>query len=126
MTAPRRGQPLRWLVTGAEGMLGRELVAALAGEDVRAVGRSDVDITDSAAVRAAVEGVDVVLNAAAWTDVDGAEASERDAAAANECGPRTLARASRAVRARLVTLSTDYVFAGTARTPYGETHPSIR
>ena len=67
---------MRWLVTGAGGMLGRDLCAVLAeaGEtDVVAAGRADLDVTDPDAVRAAVTGADVVLNAAAWTNVDGAE-----------------------------------------------------
>jgi dTDP-4-dehydrorhamnose reductase len=111
---------MRWLVTGAGGMLGRDLrtVLAEAGEtDVVAATRADLDVTDPSAVRAAVEGVDVVLNTAAWTDVDGAESAEEAATAVNAHAVRNLAEAA---GKRLIHLSTDYVFAGTATTPYPE------
>ena len=116
---------MHWLVTGAHGMLGRDLVARLAGEDaertghtVRGLGRGDLDVTDPAAVAAALDGADVVVNCAAWTDVDGAETQEAAAARVNAEGPRTLARACRRTGARLVQVSTDYVFAGDADRPY--------
>ncbi|MGQ0631419.1 MAG: dTDP-4-dehydrorhamnose reductase [Sporichthyaceae bacterium] len=104
----------RWLVTGAGGMLGTDLVQALAGRDVYAATRAQLDITDPGAVAAAVDGVDVVVNAAAWTNVDGAESEPGPAALVNADGPGVLARACRAVGARLVHVSTDYVFAGDA------------
>jgi dTDP-4-dehydrorhamnose reductase len=111
---------MRWLVTGAGGMLGRDLCAVLAeaGEsDVVAATRAQLDVTDPAAVRAAVDGADVVLNAAAWTDVDGAETAEEAATAVNGHAVRMLAGVA---GKRLIHLSTDYVFAGTATTPYPE------
>lgn len=111
---------MRWLVTGAGGMLGRDLQRVLAerGEtDVVAATRHDLDVTDADAVRRAVEGVDVVLNAAAWTDVDGAEKAERDATAINGHAVGTLAEAA---GKRLIHVSTDYVFDGTATTPIAE------
>jgi len=111
---------MRWLVTGAGGMLGRDLrtVLAEAGEtDVVAATRADLDVTDPAAVRAAVSGADVVLNAAAWTDVDGAETAEEAATAVNGHAVRMLADVA---GKRLIHLSTDYVFDGTATTPYPE------
>lgn len=111
---------MRWLVTGAGGMLGRDLRAVLAeaGEpDVVAATRAELDIADPAAVRDAVAGVDIVLNAAAWTDVDGAESAEPAATAVNGHAVRTLAAAA---GKRLIHFSTDYVFAGTATTPYPE------
>lgn len=114
---------MRWLVTGAEGMLGRDVCARLAGEDVTAVGRQALDVTDSEAVLRAVEGHDVVVNCAAWTDVDGAESREAAARAVNADGARNLARACRDVGARLVHVSTDYVFAGDATEPYDEDAP---
>ena len=85
---------MRWLITGAGGMLGHDLrtVLAEAGEaDVVAATRTDLDITDPGAVSDAVAGIDVVLNAAAWTDVDGAETAEEAATAVNGHGVRTLA-----------------------------------
>ncbi|MEV4342905.1 dTDP-4-dehydrorhamnose reductase [Actinoplanes sp. NPDC049596] len=108
---------MRWLVTGAGGMLGRDLVSVLraSGEtDVIAATRADLDIGDGAAVRTAVEGVDVVLNAAAWTDVDGAETAEEAATAVNG---RAVAVLAAAAGRRLIHVSTDYVFDGTATAP---------
>lgn len=115
----------RWLVTGAAGMLGRDLCATLeaAGEQVTALTRTHLDITDPAACRAAVRGHTIVLNAAAWTDVDGAEPHEDAAFAVNATGAASLASASAEEGARLVHFSTDYVFSGEARTPYAEDAP---
>ncbi len=113
----------RWLVTGAGGMLGRDVVAELAGRDVVALRRVDLDITDPAAVAAAVSHADVVVNAAAWTDVDAAESQEDAAALGNGTGPSLLAAACAEHGARLVHVSTDYVFRGDARTPYAEDAP---
>ena len=116
---------MRWLVTGAGGMLGRDLVTVLsaAGAEVTAVTRSQLDITDPAAVAEALPGHDVVVNAAAWTDVDGAESNEAEATRVNGLGPQLLAAACAAQGSRLVHLSTDYVFDGTAATPYAEDAP---
>ena len=86
--------------------------------------RAGLDITDPAAVAAAVAGVDVVINAAAWTDVDGAEADEAAATAINGAGVAHLARACAAAGARLVHVSTDYVFPGDAAAPYPEDAPT--
>ncbi|XVV16587.1 dTDP-4-dehydrorhamnose reductase [Actinoplanes sp. CA-131856] len=111
---------MRWLVTGAGGMLGHDLVVSLreAGQtDVVAATRASLDIADVAAVREAVEGADVVLNAAAWTDVDGAEADEEAATAVNGHAVAVLAAAA---GKRLIHVSTDYVFDGTATSPYRE------
>lgn len=114
---------MRILVTGAAGMLGRDVVDALAGEPVTALGRLDLDIADEAAVRAAVKGHDVVINCAAWTDVDGAESHEDEAMRVNGLGPGLVARACAEHGARLVHVSTDYVFDGIATTPYAEDAP---
>lgn len=113
----------RWLVTGAGGQLGADLLRVLAGADVIGLTRADLDVTDEAAVRAAVGGADVVLNAAGWTDVDGAEAAEDAAYAVNAVAPGLLAQACAAGGATLVHVSTDYVFAGDATTPYAEDAP---
>jgi len=106
----------RWLVTGAGGMLGGDLVEALAGEAVTATTREELDITDAAACRqrvsAAVGSDDIVINAAAWTDVDGAETQEAAAHRVNAAGVSHLVAACAAVGARLVHVSTDYVFGG--------------
>ncbi|QEO13545.1 dTDP-4-dehydrorhamnose reductase [Agromyces intestinalis] len=114
---------MRWLVTGASGMLGRDLQAALAGQDVTALGRADLDVTDAAAVRAAVAGHDVVVNCAAYTKVDDAETHEADAYAVNATGTGLLAEAAAESRAKFVTVSTDYVFDGHATEPYAEDRP---
>ncbi len=116
---------MRWLVTGAGGMLGADLTARLAdsGHEVRAARRGDLDITDAAAVGRAVRDVDVVANCAAWTAVDDAESNEAAAFTLNAVGPHLLARAAREAGARIVHVSTDYVFDGTANTPYPENHP---
>jgi dTDP-4-dehydrorhamnose reductase len=112
----------RWLVTGARGMLGSHLVAALAGAEVVALPRAHLDVSDERAVSAILDGTrpDVVVNAAAWTDVDGAETHEAAAAAVNALGPACLARACATMGAKLLHVSTDYVFAGDATIPYAE------
>ncbi|RXZ51593.1 dTDP-4-dehydrorhamnose reductase [Agromyces binzhouensis] len=114
---------MRVLITGANGMLGRDLQAALAGREVTALGRADLDVTDAAAVAAAVAGHDVVVNCAAYTKVDDAEAHEDEAYAVNATGTANLAGACAAIGARLVTVSTDYVFDGNATEPYAEDLP---
>jgi dTDP-4-dehydrorhamnose reductase len=114
----------RYLVTGAHGMLGTDLVAALAGREVTALHRGDLDVTDRVAVEAAVRGHDVVLNASAYTRVDDAETDEDAAYSVNALGVENLALASAAAGATLVTYSTDYVFDGTASSPYAEDAPT--
>ncbi|MFN8078506.1 MAG: dTDP-4-dehydrorhamnose reductase [Kineosporiaceae bacterium] len=116
----------RWLVTGAGGMLGHDLLALLAEDataTVTALTRAELDITDPVAVTEAVEGQDVVVNCAAWTAVDDAESREADAFATNAIGPANLARAAARGAARLLHVSTDYVFAGDAERPYAEDAP---
>jgi dTDP-4-dehydrorhamnose reductase len=111
---------VRWLVTGAGGMLGTDLVSALGGRSVTGLTRADLDVTDPDAVRAAVQGHDIVVNAAAWTAVDDAETHEPQAFAVNAVGADSLARACAATGARLVQVSTDYVFAGDSALPCPE------
>src|SRR5215218_8370442 len=115
---------MRLLVTGAAGMLGRDVVAAAesAGHDVVALARRDLDITDAGAVRAAVarSAPDAVINCAAWTDVDGAEADEAGATAVNGAGAGHVAAAAAEAGALVVHVSSDYVFDGEAREPYLE------
>ena len=114
---------MKYLITGASGMLGRDLQDALAGRQVTALGRTDLDVTDAAAVAAAVRGHAVVLNCAAYTKVDDAETHEAEAYGVNATGPANLAAACADTGARLVTISTDYVFDGNATTPYAEDRP---
>ncbi len=118
----------RWLVTGSGGMLGLDLqvTLALAGvseDDVTGLTRADLDITDADAVRDAVRGHDVVVNCAAYTAVDEAESHEGQAFSVNAIGAANVADACRTSGARLVHLSTDYVFAGDATEPYAEDAP---
>jgi len=110
----------RWVVTGAGGQLGADLLHVLSGCDVVGLTRADLDITqpDTLTDALAVHRPDVVVNAAAWTDVDGAEADEAGAFRVNADGPAGLAAACRRLHARLVHVSTDYVFAGDAAEPY--------
>jgi dTDP-4-dehydrorhamnose reductase len=114
----------RYLITGAAGMLGQDLQQALAGRDVTALSRADLDVTDRQAVDEAVAGHDVVVNAAAYTKVDDAETHEDDARAVNADGPAVLAAATVATGARLVQVSTDYVFDGNGTSPYQEDEPT--
>ncbi|HVF03310.1 MAG TPA: dTDP-4-dehydrorhamnose reductase [Frankiaceae bacterium] len=125
--------PLRALVTGAGGQLGADLLAVL-GPSARGLNRAGLDVTDGAAVRAAVgdwalatrdlPGRPVIFNAAAWTDVDGAETDEDGAYAANAAAPAHLALAAESIGARLVHVSTDYVFPGDATEPYDVDAPT--
>jgi dTDP-4-dehydrorhamnose reductase len=118
---------MRLLVTGAAGMLGTDVVAAAAaGHDVVAFTRGDLDITDSDAVRLAVSDVqpDAVINCAAWTDVDAAEAAEAQATLINGDGAGHVAAAAASVGAHVVHVSTDYVFGGDATSPYREDAPT--
>ena len=114
----------RWLVTGADGMLGTDLVAALIsrGEPVTGMNRAGLDVTDAAAVTDVIarDRPDVLVNCAAWTAVDDAEAAEEQAMAINAYGVASLAAGCAAVGARMVQVSTDYVFAGDAGRPYAE------
>lgn len=112
----------RWLVTGAAGALGSELVAYLTerGEDVVGLDRAAVDATDAADVESSLTAhrPEIVLNAAAYTRVDDAESDEETATRINGHAPGHLARWCAARGARLVHVSTDYVFDGTASAPY--------
>jgi dTDP-4-dehydrorhamnose reductase len=126
--AATNNSAMRLLVTGAAGMLGSDVTAAAAraGHDVTPLSRRQLDVADAAAVRAAVKAArpDAVVNCAAWTDVDGAEANEGDATIVNGEGARHVAQAAAAAGAFVVHVSTDYVFDGTAREPYLESAPT--
>jgi dTDP-4-dehydrorhamnose reductase len=113
----------RYLITGAAGMLGRDLQAVLSGRFVTALTRADLDITDYDAVVEAIADHDVIINASAYTAVDDAETHEDLATAVNGTGAGNLARAAAEIGATLVQYSTDYVFDGTATTPYPEDAP---
>jgi dTDP-4-dehydrorhamnose reductase len=122
-----------WLVTGARGQLGHDLLEVLAtrpGDDVTALGRAELDLTDEAAVRSVVDrwlsgvraGRAVLLNAAAYTAVDDAETDEATAELVNGLAPGWLAE-EMAGRGRMIHVSTDYVFDGSATEPYAVDAP---
>jgi dTDP-4-dehydrorhamnose reductase len=113
---------MRILLAGASGQLGRQIQRHGGSHQILALAHSDLDITRAADVRDAVRTVrpDVIINAAAYNNVDRAE-TDRDAAfAANVTGPRNLAIASIEHDAALLHVSTDYVFDGEKRAPYDE------
>jgi dTDP-4-dehydrorhamnose reductase len=118
---------MRLLVTGAGGMLGRAVCSAAArlGHDVVGLSRTELDVTDGEHVRRVVAAAEprAVVNCAAWTDVDGAERAEGAATAVNGVGAGNVARAATEVGARVVHLSTDYVFDGAKETPWVESDP---
>ncbi|MGC1165490.1 MAG: dTDP-4-dehydrorhamnose reductase [Solirubrobacterales bacterium] len=115
---------MKLLVTGAAGMLGRDvmLAAGNAGHDVVGFGRAELDITDPAALvkKFDLERPDVVINCAAWTDVDGAEAAEEVAFAVNGTGAGNVAAAAAGIGAVVVYVSSDYIFDGAKGAPYVE------
>jgi len=117
---------VQWVVIGARGMLGTDLVTLLRGrgEDVRALDRDGFDVTDPVAVDREVVGADVVVNCAAYTAVDAAEDDEARAFAVNAVGAQHVARAAARHGVRLVHVSTDYVFdggrPGSDASPYAE------
>ena len=118
---------MRILVTGAAGMLGTDVCKAAtdAGFDVLAFERTRLDVADASTVEAAVRraGPDVIVNCAAWTDVDGAEASPQAALEVNGAGAGNVARAAAGCGAWIVHVSTDYVFDGSKSEPYLESDP---
>lgn len=115
---------MKLLVTGAAGMLGRDvmLAAGNAGHDVVGFGHAELDVTDAAALekKLDLERPDVVLNCSAWTDVDGAEDAEEAAFAVNGAGAGSVAAGAAEVGAGVVYVSTDYVFDGAKGAPYVE------
>jgi dTDP-4-dehydrorhamnose reductase len=111
---PLAAGPRRIVVTGAGGQLGRALVETFAKDDLVALGHGDWDVTTPPPALDA----DLVLHAAAWTDVDGAEDDPQGAAAVNVGGTQHAA-----TLAPLVYYSTDYVFDGRKATPYVESDP---
>jgi dTDP-4-dehydrorhamnose reductase len=127
---------MRILVTGGRGLLGQALIPALegAGHTVVAPGRDTLDLRSLDAIRRSVDeaaalGLDWIVNCAAWTDVDGAETDPDGAFSLNCDAPRVLAEAAAVAGARLLHLSTDYVFSGphraqgSARRPWREDDP---
>src|ERR1044071_2671903 len=108
---------MKILVTGAGGMVGRAVMehCTAQGDEVSAQDHTSLDIADEAAVSSLFERErpEVIINCAAWTDVDGCETNRVRAFEANARGPENLAVSARRIQAGLVTISTDYVFDGT-------------
>jgi dTDP-4-dehydrorhamnose reductase len=120
---------LKVLIVGAGGQVGRALIASVpATVDLAAYARSELDITDADAVtrRLRADAPDLIINTAAYTAVDKAESEPELARRVNVAGPRHLALAARELGARLIHLSTDFVFDGSASVPHSPgapTHP---
>lgn len=116
---------MRTLITGANGMLARAAAeyCRSIGDHVTALSRQELDIADLDAVRHALAdaGPEIVLNCAAYTNVDGAESNVETAFQANAIGPENLAIVCDEIAAKLVTVSTDYVFDGEKGEPYIDT-----
>jgi dTDP-4-dehydrorhamnose reductase len=115
---------MTWLVTGGSGQLGLAFQTELGkqGVDLVSVNSTELDIANPSSVEELVDSIkpDVIINTAAWTDVDGAEVNESAAYAVNALGPKYLAIAAKNVGSRLVQVSTDYVFSGEGTTPWRE------
>lgn len=115
---------MSWLITGASGQLGLAMQSELKRRDIQffALNSKDLDITNLDSVIKAVSKYkpSVVVNCAAWTDVDGAETNEDLAFAVNATGTKNLALASKYISAKFVHISTDYVFSGENTSPWQE------
>jgi len=117
-TDPLASRRRRVLITGSAGQLGRALAEAFALDDVSGADLAEWDVAEPAP--SWLEAPDLVLHAAAWTDVDGAESDPEGAERANVGGTRNVA----ALGAPLVYYSSDYVYSGEKRTPYLESDPT--
>ncbi|MDQ6815854.1 MAG: dTDP-4-dehydrorhamnose reductase [Actinomycetota bacterium] len=119
---------MRILITGGGGMLGQDVARAggAASHEVIALSHAELDITDAAAVHDATATAkpEVVINCAAWTNVDGAEEHEREASEVNGTGAGHVARAATAAQAWTLHVSSDYVFDGSKHAPYLESDPT--
>src|SRR5690349_18100634 len=118
---------MRLLVTGAAGMLGQRVVAdaRALGHDVTGIDLPDLDLTDAEATATRIAALDpeAIINCAAYTNVDAAEEHEDVALRVNGDAAGNLARAAARIGARLVHVSTDYVFDGAKDTPWLESDP---
>ena len=115
---------MRILVTGAKGQLGRELQRVRRGEEVIAADRPEYELTDpKVGEKIAAQRPDLVIHAAAYTDVDGCERDPETAFTVNAQGTRRVAEGATKANARLIYISTDYVFDGKKTEPYTEREP---
>ncbi len=124
MGAPESQEIVKLLITGASGQLGTDLVlsAQKSGHEVIATNHASLDITDKSLVGRVVGDakVDAIIHAAAWTAVDACESDTQKAMAVNRDGTANIVAAARESGARVIYISTDYVFDGTKSTPYIE------
>lgn len=111
---------MRFVVTGAKGMLGSDLVALLSDRDVLPLGHEDLDITNLSAIRSKLRDDDVILNCAAYNKVDEAESNPAAALSVNAYAVHNLSIAAREKGLKFLTVSSDYVFDGLGESPYGE------
>jgi dTDP-4-dehydrorhamnose reductase len=115
---------MKWLITGGSGQLGLAMQKELASQGINfiAAKSSELDITKPLIVKQLVDFIkpSVIVNTAAWTDVDSAETNQSAAYSVNALGPQNLAIAANRIGARLVQVSTDYVFSGDNTTPWSE------
>src|SRR2546428_6024759 len=115
---------MRILITGAKGQLGQELLRVLRGEDVIATDQPEYELTDPMlGEKIAAQRPDLVIHTAAYTDVDGCERDPGTAFTVNAQGTRRVAEGAAKANARLICLSTDYVFDGKKTVPYTERDP---
>ncbi len=116
------------LVTGFNGQLGYDVVKELTakGHEAVGVGRSELDITDESAVSSYVQNLspEAIIHCAAYTNVDAAETDQEGAYKVNALGTKYLAEAAKFVGAKMVYVSTDYVFDGAGTEPYEVNHPT--
>lgn len=115
---------VKWLIVGGDGQLGHAMQDELSGGGARfyALGRMNLDITNESEIQSVFDKFkpDVVVNAAAWTNVDAAEAAEESARISNALGPLYLAQACSKSHTKLIHISTDYVFSGKSHIPWAE------
>ncbi len=115
---------MKMLITGADGQLGKALLNSGKLDNFQIISfiKEDLDITDKAKVLSVCESIkpDIIINCAAFTDVDGAESSPNTAYAVNVTGTENLVIGAKSIGAKLVHISTDFVFDGKNRTPYCE------
>jgi dTDP-4-dehydrorhamnose reductase len=119
--------PPKILITGRNGQVAQALLASLQGlGELVCLGRAELDLADSAAVRAQVRNLrpDLIINAAAYTAVDQAESEPEIAFAINAIAPGVLAEEAKALGVPLIHYSTDYVFDGSKSSPYQESDPT--
>jgi dTDP-4-dehydrorhamnose reductase len=113
---------MKWLITGANGQLGRSFQEILTGQGFEyiALSKSELDISDAALTKDLISELkpSVVINAAAYTNVEKAESEQDSAFGINKVGAANIAIASKCIGAKLIHFSTDYVFSGTKNSPW--------